>query len=222
MSYYRCCCINEPVYFSHCVHLKLAHRNTMPCWKSALIVTILSLYVISQRCEKHFSSHENEVDPGDKVAAVCLRFIPLTQHFFQMTTSDPKDWTKEQTIHWFHWAITEFNIEYCTIPKELHLAGTELCKLTKRFFIAQLPKAAAELMWSHLDLLKKCEYYIWTVYWNTCGAVSYRCGRSRFVEIVISLFSSNKGTILKYTCKCYFGKRLWRWFQKYLLLNNNY
>ena len=24
-SYYRCCCINEPVIFSHCVHLKLGH-----------------------------------------------------------------------------------------------------------------------------------------------------------------------------------------------------
>ena len=23
---YRCCCINEPVMFSHCVHLKLGHR----------------------------------------------------------------------------------------------------------------------------------------------------------------------------------------------------
>ena len=25
-SYYRCCCINEPVMFSHCVHLKLGHQ----------------------------------------------------------------------------------------------------------------------------------------------------------------------------------------------------
>ena len=25
-SYYRCCCINEPVIFSHCVHFKLGHR----------------------------------------------------------------------------------------------------------------------------------------------------------------------------------------------------
>ena len=25
-SYYRCCCINEPVIFSHCVHPKLGHR----------------------------------------------------------------------------------------------------------------------------------------------------------------------------------------------------
>ena len=24
--YYRCCCINEPVIFSHCVHLELGHR----------------------------------------------------------------------------------------------------------------------------------------------------------------------------------------------------
>ena len=24
-SYYHCCCINEPVIFSHCVHLKLGH-----------------------------------------------------------------------------------------------------------------------------------------------------------------------------------------------------
>ena len=26
MSYYRSCCINKPVAFSHCVHLKLVHR----------------------------------------------------------------------------------------------------------------------------------------------------------------------------------------------------
>ena len=25
-SYYRCCCINQPVIFSHCVHFKLGHR----------------------------------------------------------------------------------------------------------------------------------------------------------------------------------------------------
>ena len=25
-SYYCCCCINEPVFFSRCVHLKLGHR----------------------------------------------------------------------------------------------------------------------------------------------------------------------------------------------------
>ena len=25
-SYHRCCCINEPVIFIHCVHLKLGHR----------------------------------------------------------------------------------------------------------------------------------------------------------------------------------------------------
>ena len=25
-SYYRCCCINEAVIFSDCVHLKLGHR----------------------------------------------------------------------------------------------------------------------------------------------------------------------------------------------------
>ena len=25
-SYYHCCCINEPVIFSQCVHLKLGHR----------------------------------------------------------------------------------------------------------------------------------------------------------------------------------------------------
>ena len=24
--YYRCCCLNEPVIFSHCVHLKLGHQ----------------------------------------------------------------------------------------------------------------------------------------------------------------------------------------------------
>ena len=33
-SYYRCCCINEPVIFSHSIHLELGHRS-MPWWKSA-------------------------------------------------------------------------------------------------------------------------------------------------------------------------------------------
>ncbi|XP_033641718.1 GA-binding protein alpha chain-like [Asterias rubens] len=68
----------------------------------------------------------------------------------------PKDWTKDQTIHWFYWATKEFNVDTCTMPKELQLNGEELCQLTKRFFIAQLPKVPnVELMWSHLEILKK-------------------------------------------------------------------
>ena len=29
-SYYCCCCINESVIFSHCIHLK-HHTDSMPC-----------------------------------------------------------------------------------------------------------------------------------------------------------------------------------------------
>ena len=46
MSCYRCCCVNEPVIFSHCVHLKLGHRfHALLKVCSALIVMILSLKV---------------------------------------------------------------------------------------------------------------------------------------------------------------------------------
>ena len=43
-SYYRCWCINKPVIFSHCAHLKLEHRfhALMKVW--TLIVTVVHFF----------------------------------------------------------------------------------------------------------------------------------------------------------------------------------
>ena len=54
-SYYRCCCINEPVIFSHCVHLKLGHWFHAP-WKVCSdcddIVPLKEMYRIGKQPHK--------------------------------------------------------------------------------------------------------------------------------------------------------------------------
>ena len=50
-SYYRCCRINEPVIFSHCVHLKLGHRFhdlLKVCSDRDDIVPLKGLYTIGE------------------------------------------------------------------------------------------------------------------------------------------------------------------------------
>ena len=70
-SYYRCCCINEPAIFGHCVHLKLGHRfhallkvysnldNTSPLVRSLSIV--IYLWIKCQAC-----------DEGNKAISRCM------------------------------------------------------------------------------------------------------------------------------------------------------
>ena len=60
-SYYRCRCINEPVIFSHCVHLELGHRfhalskvcsdrdDTAPLMVHLMVYLEVFLYIVFRK-----------------------------------------------------------------------------------------------------------------------------------------------------------------------------
>ena len=97
MSYYRCCCIHEPVIFSHCVHLKLGHL--IPCHVESLLwsrqycpfnhfALVLKIHVCTLLClsavlfsvknlKKYLASSEND----RKCTALTLLWFYLSKPF---------------------------------------------------------------------------------------------------------------------------------------------
>uniref|UniRef100_A0AAY5E9Z2 GA-binding protein alpha chain n=1 Tax=Electrophorus electricus TaxID=8005 RepID=A0AAY5E9Z2_ELEEL len=68
---------------------------------------------------------------------------------------DPVQWTADQVIHWAVWVMKEFNIEEMEVGG-IHIPGRQLCAFSQEEFLQRVPNG--EILWSHLELLRKCEY----------------------------------------------------------------
>lgn len=68
--------------------------------------------------------------------------------------SDPVSWTPDQVIHWAVWVMKEFNIDEMEIGS-IHIPGRDLCSFSQEQFLQKVPNG--EILWSHLELLRKCE-----------------------------------------------------------------
>uniref|UniRef100_A0A672H3Q5 GA-binding protein alpha chain n=1 Tax=Salarias fasciatus TaxID=181472 RepID=A0A672H3Q5_SALFA len=66
---------------------------------------------------------------------------------------DPMLWTADQVIHWAVWVMKEFNIDEMEIGS-IHIPGRELCGFNQEEFLLKVPNG--EILWSHLELLRKC------------------------------------------------------------------
>uniref|UniRef100_A0A7N9AZC0 GA-binding protein alpha chain n=1 Tax=Mastacembelus armatus TaxID=205130 RepID=A0A7N9AZC0_9TELE len=67
---------------------------------------------------------------------------------------DPMLWTADQVIHWAVWVMKEFNIDEMEIGS-IHIPGRELCTFSQEEFLQKVPNG--EILWSHLELLRKCK-----------------------------------------------------------------
>uniref|UniRef100_A0A7N6BGF0 GA-binding protein alpha chain n=1 Tax=Anabas testudineus TaxID=64144 RepID=A0A7N6BGF0_ANATE len=67
---------------------------------------------------------------------------------------DPMLWTADQVIHWAVWVMKEFNIDEMEIGS-IHIPGRELCAFSQEEFLQKVPNG--EILWSHLELLRKCK-----------------------------------------------------------------
>ncbi|MEQ2160792.1 hypothetical protein GOODEAATRI_003003 [Goodea atripinnis] len=67
---------------------------------------------------------------------------------------DPLLWTADQVIHWAVWVMKEFNIDEMEIGS-IHIPGRELCGFSQEEFLHKVPNG--EILWSHLELLRKCK-----------------------------------------------------------------
>lgn len=68
--------------------------------------------------------------------------------------SDPVQWTADQVIHWAVWVMKEFSIDEMEVGG-IHILGCDLCTFTQDEFLQRVP--SGEILWSHLELLRKCE-----------------------------------------------------------------
>ncbi|NXK51345.1 GABPA protein, partial [Chauna torquata] len=69
---------------------------------------------------------------------------------------DPVQWSTDQVLHWVVWVMKEFSMSDIDL-NALSIPGRELCSLTQEDFFQRVPRG--EILWSHLELLRKCMGY---------------------------------------------------------------
>ena len=60
-------------------------------------------------------------------------------------------------IHWAVWVMKEFSIDEMEVGG-IHIPGHDLCSFTQEEFLQRVP--SGEILWSHLELLRKCEFVL--------------------------------------------------------------
>lgn len=70
---------------------------------------------------------------------------------------DPNMWSREHVRHWLQWAIRQFQLNQIKLH-EWNLTGKELCALSLEDFQLKVPKDPANKFWTHLELLRKCNF----------------------------------------------------------------
>lgn len=92
-------------------------------------------------------------------------------------------------IHWAVWVMKEFNIDEMEIGA-IHIPGRELCSFTHEEFLQKVP--SGEILWSHLELLRKCRSRARRERGRVGGCGHFLTGKRRrvFDSSLMSLLSS--------------------------------
>ncbi|NWV89406.1 GABPA protein, partial [Machaerirhynchus nigripectus] len=79
---------------------------------------------------------------------------------------DPVQWSTDQVLHWVVWVMKEFSMTDIDL-NALSIPGRELCNLSQEDFFQRVPRG--EILWSHLELLRKCmaDFSVTECYDNT-------------------------------------------------------
>ncbi|XP_019630838.1 PREDICTED: GA-binding protein alpha chain-like isoform X3 [Branchiostoma belcheri] len=75
---------------------------------------------------------------------------------------DPMEWTEENVAQWVEWVSQEFALDGMD-PHHFQATGKDLCSLQQKDFLARAPAGKGEILWTHLELLRKSIHPISTV-----------------------------------------------------------
>ncbi|XP_066279752.1 GA-binding protein alpha chain-like isoform X5 [Branchiostoma lanceolatum] len=75
---------------------------------------------------------------------------------------DPMEWTEDNVAQWVEWVIQEFSLDGMD-PHHFQATGKDLCNLQQKDFLARSPAGKGEILWTHLELLRKSIHPISTV-----------------------------------------------------------
>lgn len=67
---------------------------------------------------------------------------------------DPSQWSETHVMVWLKWIAQEFNILGIN-PANFTMRGKDLCQLKRDEFLDLAPPYLGEIMWEHLEILKK-------------------------------------------------------------------
>lgn len=70
---------------------------------------------------------------------------------------DPYEWRRNHVWHWIKWAIEEFPRASISL-EDWDMTGKEVCLLSLEEFRRKVPIDPGDLMWTHLELLRKCRF----------------------------------------------------------------
>ncbi|XP_061184153.1 ETS-like protein pointed isoform X2 [Saccostrea echinata] len=69
-------------------------------------------------------------------------------------SNDPAHWSESHVMLWLKWIAQEFNILGIN-PANFSMRGKDLCQLKRDQFLDLAPPYLGEIMWEHLEILKK-------------------------------------------------------------------
>lgn len=69
-------------------------------------------------------------------------------------SNDPSQWSETHVMVWLKWIAQEFNILGIN-PANFTMRGKDLCQLKRDEFLDLAPPYLGEIMWEHLEILKK-------------------------------------------------------------------
>lgn len=70
----------------------------------------------------------------------------------------PYNWLPAHTQRWFRWAAKHFKLPAMSVNHDLWaISGRQLASLTHEQFLEKVPYDPSDLMWTHLELLRKCK-----------------------------------------------------------------
>ena len=71
--------------------------------------------------------------------------------------TNPAEWSSSHVSHWIKWAIKQFGRASIS-PEDWNIDGSTLCSLTHEEFKKKVPIDPNDLMWTHVELLRKCKF----------------------------------------------------------------
>lgn len=67
---------------------------------------------------------------------------------------DPAQWSPLHVQQWLAWASAELSLHGIDVAQWV-VKGTQLCKMEREEFIARCPPFVGDILWEHLDIMKK-------------------------------------------------------------------
>jgi len=104
------------------------------------------------------SANPKDEEDKDKVTrwVVCSAFRKEQSRLGIPT--DPNQWTRSHVSHWIKWAVGEFPSASISAGDWDEVDGKQLCTMKHEQFKTKVPIDPSDLVWTHLELLRKCKF----------------------------------------------------------------